>query len=619
MSFRSPTPDGLAVPPNAAAFGLNPAASNQELQSHHYWGRYALTTQLPNIGFLDGVAVAGANPAAVPAYDKLAPGDFGFVEGAAPPAVSNMYVCVDRGTVFSNDARWITLGNATFTQTIRDAHVIVVGQSTFLGALAAVATPPLAVNGLNLAGVGDVVGVTCDYLDPGNGSQLQFALAAALAGGIPIDIRLRPCDLALTAATAALYAPAGFPVPAFCRLIGAGKELSTLRGYTGGGATTENVVTLAGGATLEDVEIVSLAITANSTATFATLGLVHMTPSSGSVLRCRIQLDVTTAPLVNRVATAAISCPAGASAMLVDDCELRVDSFATQATPAPSYGVRIGSAGVTQMCDLDPEVRNTSLLPSTLTASAPHAVWIQNCEGGRVFNFDHVRAGGSATGLLAGVASFAWLWGVLGSTGLAPRGPRFVECRTDLSVVSEVCDEVGVTVILYGAADILGVTDTAIHDCFCRFTGSGNALFTKTAVKVINGLPTDVSLFQVTVTNCKSTFSRRGVVFDASGLLTVGGIKHSRITACSWLGPLAVGAESARGCILRGAAAAFTIRDVGIQNCDFTDSPAGGAGVEVDSAFVRNTIVLGNNLSPGAGTGLIDFGTGTEAGHNIVI
>lgn len=106
MSFRTPTPDGLTVAPNASGFGSNPAASPQELENLHFWGRYELATQLPNVGFVDGVVVVGVNAAADPAYSKLAPGDFCLVEGAAPPGTTKIYVCVDRGTLSGSDARW---------------------------------------------------------------------------------------------------------------------------------------------------------------------------------------------------------------------------------------------------------------------------------------------------------------------------------------------------------------------------------------------------------------------------------------------------------------------------------------------------------------------------------
>ncbi len=614
MSFRSPTPDGLTIAPNAAAFGGNPAASNQELQSHHYWGRYALTTQLPNIGFLDGVAVAGANPAAAPAYDKLAPGDFGFVEGAGPPALSNMYVCVDRGTVSGNDARWLTLGNiaSTFVQTIRDAHVIVVGQDntpfTSLSSLFA-ATPPPA-NRLNLGVAGEQLSITVDFLDTGDGAELQLALAAAAAAGVGnIDIRLRPCSIVLNAFTSIV----GLVIPDRCRLIGAGMELSRIEGATGGGED-QRVVTMANRSSMEDLEIHS-----GQPAAVPFVGLTGVVNMAGAtVRRCRISLQVS--GVFDRAVTAAIVCPTSAVDMLVDDCELLVDSLAAQPADAPSYGVRVGTAGVTQLCAVDPEVRNTTIRSFGGLGSAPHAVTFENVEGGRCFNVEHIEA---ETGVAVPVHSFRWVWSIAGSAGIGVRGPKIHSCRTTVAA-SEASDQAGVLIALLGAPTIFGVSEVEVHDYTVRFSPSGPGATAKHGIRFATSVITAVDIINVTIDNCKCVFVRgEGINIDASGT-AVGAIRGVRITACLARGAtLAAGAgQPARGLRLRGdtTATIINLTDVGVHNCDFSNTAdAGGISLQVEDIGVRNTIAIGNNLTPSApAVALTDFGTGTEAAHNIL-
>lgn len=91
MATRSPTPDGLAVAPVSA----------QELQAHRFWGRYATEVTLPNVGTVNGVAVAGANAAADPAFTKMSPGDKAYCT-----ATASEYTLSAVGTVSGSDANW---------------------------------------------------------------------------------------------------------------------------------------------------------------------------------------------------------------------------------------------------------------------------------------------------------------------------------------------------------------------------------------------------------------------------------------------------------------------------------------------------------------------------------
>lgn len=147
MSQNSPTPDGLAIAPNAPATVNDPAASNQELQEHRFWGRWDTAADLPN---------ASGNAAGSPAYDKMRPGDKAWVG-----ALLREFVLEDRGTLSGADAVWreVPQGPDAFGPTI------VVG---------------------NTAAGDPAVGKLAPFRyipDPGDGSGIATALAEASAAG----------------------------------------------------------------------------------------------------------------------------------------------------------------------------------------------------------------------------------------------------------------------------------------------------------------------------------------------------------------------------------------------------------------------------------------------------
>jgi hypothetical protein len=165
MSIRTPSSNGLSVAPNAAATANDPAASPQEVQQPWFWGRWALNTQLPNVGTVDGSGVTGVNPAAAAAYDKMRPGDMALV-GTQP------YWLVTRGTVGGNNASWqsyapggsgITGGpgtdnaivrwDGTGTMVVQNSTVIVTDAGTIQGASGAAGTPTYTFSGDVLTGI----------------------------------------------------------------------------------------------------------------------------------------------------------------------------------------------------------------------------------------------------------------------------------------------------------------------------------------------------------------------------------------------------------------------------------------------------------------------------------
>jgi hypothetical protein len=629
MSTRSPTPDGLAVSPNAAGFGANPPANGGEMQFQCYWGRYLDTTFLPNVGLVNGLPVVSANPAGLPAFDKLLPGDVAFVEGAAPPSISNLYVCIDRGTLSGNDAQWMTLGDPA-GPTIRDAHVIVVGQGTDTGPLStapflSAVTPPgvnAPSNGLNLGGVGEVEGITCDFSDAGDCAELNRALLAAAAGGVPIDIRLRPCRLDMDPTLAPLT------IPDFTRLIGGGSRISYITGGVGTGGTSQGMFILLQQASIEDMNVSSPAPT--DVPAGPEEGVIQLS-GSGQVLRCTVSLFGNSENArVNTVAAIRIAAPSTATT-LVDDCELLVDSLFIQTPALGSYGVWVGNfAGSGQRSPFDVEVRNTKIFPASKNAgSAPLGVGFFNIEGGRCFNVQHLNA------QLA--QSFIWAWTTPPfSLGAFPpiRGVSFIECRATTFAepggqAVDLGPQTGFNITVDGTAEAPGGwSDFKIHDCEVVFNGSPGA-FVRTGFLLRNAVPVgqveaNTTLANVTYDNCKAYAARIGFdIQSEAGEGQPGDIYSVKFTACQARNEVG-GSGFAHGLRVTGSANQLpNVFNVGVVNCDFSGVPdtANNSGVLIANLNVVDTLIGFNNLTPATpaafALGLVDNGTNTNAANNI--
>lgn len=240
----------------------------QRSQYHSYWGQYQYDTAgSPPPPYSGRAADAGSqslpnapnNPLTNPEFSKLEAGDIAATIDTTAPIDGNefgLWMCVYPGTLSGGNAVWVRLDNqaVNIEQTVRDAHVIVVGQNGYLGPLAGVASPPLASNGLNLGGVGDQVDVTCDYLDPGNGTQLEQALLAAAAGGVQVDVRLRACNIVLDPAS---LTAVPLVLPQYCSLIGAGSRASVLRGGDGALGSSQAILDTGIGCLISDIAFVS--------------------------------------------------------------------------------------------------------------------------------------------------------------------------------------------------------------------------------------------------------------------------------------------------------------------------------------------------------------------------
>jgi hypothetical protein len=112
------------------------------------WGNYATAADLPN---------ASGNALANPYFTQLEVGDTAYVTGT-----TQQYVCTSKGTLSGADATWGANPN-----TDHQGPRLIVGNSV----------------------AGDTLEV-CNYLDVGDGVQLQAALTAA--GALGLDVWVRP-------------------------------------------------------------------------------------------------------------------------------------------------------------------------------------------------------------------------------------------------------------------------------------------------------------------------------------------------------------------------------------------------------------------------------------------
>jgi hypothetical protein len=497
-------------------------------------------------------------------------------------------------------------------QTVRDAHVIVVAQSGYLTALSSVASPPLATNALDLdPGVGDVVGVTCDYLDTGDGAHLQLALAAAAAAAIPVDIRLRPCSIVLPTAQT-------LTVPAGCRLIGAGEGISTITGNDGTGGNSQRILTLGDGASVENMTLISPAPVEEPGFSSQDRGLVQ--GGAGSAVRdCTIRSTRSSAFSKQANVGVHFASPNGREEVV--DCTMYLDSLLTQAVPDDTAAaVLFGWSGATGFNTLtDPTVRNLRLdeQSKNVGSVSKNVVFLQ-CEGGEVENIEHRQCRvPSATGSL----EWRWTIALLGAT--APiRGPRIDGFRV-IAYEDDSASQLGVFVGLSGAADLpFGMRAWSLRNAEVVFATTlvPNPAIVKQGVRIGNQAAGALVMSDGIIDNIKVFNAVRGLNIDVTG----GGdgvIERVRVTAFIAPDTLTGYAVAPNGCVLRtspGPGIASEINNVGIMNCDFSGVPATGIGLEIEDAGVVNTVAVGNNLTANGGTALTDLGTGTQAGLNVL-
>lgn len=573
--------------------GLQPRS-----QYHSYWGQYAYTVGA-GVWANGSNLMPGApgNPIGAVEFSKLETGDIASSTDLAT-ANRTLYVCVD---VSNGDGlvEWSMLAMASTVQTIRDAHVIVVGQENYLpGALPQ--SP-------------DVVGVTCDYLDVGDGVQIKAALAAALAAAVPVDIRLRPMSVTLATAT--------LSVPNACRLIGAGQFLTTITGTDATDLLTQNIVKLAKNATLEDIQLISPPPVAQPAS--GDFGIVEFTGSGPRVSRCTIVLHADATQSFDRATNAAIYAAAPAGTEVIEDCDLLVDSFSQELSGAqPSYGIHFGGIAASGG-SLDPQIRNVTIRPAGALSSASHGIQFDSVQGGLFENITHVLPGGTAGGLAPPTTCIGFYWGWVATTETRARLPKLRNYRVAMGVpaANDVADQTGFRIEIQNVAS--GLTDGAVDgmftDCEVTFEGVAGATFERIGFLIVNASTGPVSMRNITLANCKVRFHHAGFVLSCEVNNSI--IEGTKFTGCQAPNPLAGGPTTGRGAHLRANFVANNtqIRRTGFINCDFSGAPLGGAGISLDTTNVLNTLVGFNSLEPAGGSALIDTAAGTESAHNILV
>jgi len=316
----------------------------------NWWGQFDVAAQLPN--------VAGA-PFQV---NDLQAGDIAWVQ-----ATNQLFYCTDPTW---EAATWSALAGGGVT-TIRDAHQIVVGQTggTYT----------------------DVAGVSADYVDTGDGVQLQAALTAAAAlivgSRTGVDVRLRPCSIVVAAQPLTMAGN--------IRLVGADRDASGL-------SAAGTVLRLTDGVN-NDIQEIAFTTTADD-ADPTNGGTVVITgPASGvGIRRCRF--TGSNAEAVNTQA-----CIYAGAADAVSDITIEENDF--NLSGVTSGGDRVGVA----LKMLNVQLTNTgkvrfernnlsfgNMVALAITASSDSAVGVQVCDN------LHSSAGTPQAG--GGASSDAAIW-----------------------------------------------------------------------------------------------------------------------------------------------------------------------------------------------------------------
>ena len=220
---------------------------------HGYWGQFQYNISVPPATFAGRTGDVGssllpnAGTALHPAeFRKLEAGDTAATVDETVTILGSefgLWVCIFVGTVGVGGSVWIRLDNATAAQqTIRDAHRIVVGIAG-----ATTGTPATDIL-LNLSPY--VAGFSADFIDTGNGTGLALAIATAAAIASPVDVRIVPGVISLESGL--ITTP--LSIPANCRLIGAGSQLTTISGRT---TADQGIFALAASSSLEGLTLSS--------------------------------------------------------------------------------------------------------------------------------------------------------------------------------------------------------------------------------------------------------------------------------------------------------------------------------------------------------------------------
>ena len=291
------------------------ARKSPNLQSrslvHSYWGQFPYDTTTPpdtyegRTGDVGGAQLPNVAAAlSLSEFAKLEAGDIAATISEADPIAGSefgFWFCIFPGVAGVGGAVWIRLdatGSGNTTQTIRDAHRIVVG-------IAGLTTgTPATDTLLNLSPY--TAGVSADFIDTGDGAGLALAIATATAMGNPVDVRIVSGGIDLEAGliTTPLVVPSG------CRIIGAGSSQTEIEGRD---TADQGIFFMSANTALEGLSLVSKAPTATPG---TSIGIVQSTGVQGGDFKLRdisitIQ-DESTPARVARVGVYAVAAGSGA-------------------------------------------------------------------------------------------------------------------------------------------------------------------------------------------------------------------------------------------------------------------------------------------------------------------
>jgi hypothetical protein len=599
MANRTPVSGpSFATPPN------NP----QALQGHQFWGQYSYSTATPpnshngrtgDIGssLLPNASVASA--LSNPEFSKLEEGDLAStITTGVLDSENGLWFCVYPGTVGAGNAVWARLDNmaSTVQQTIRDAHAIVVGQGEYLAPLFGATPPP--VDRLNLGASGEQLSITVDFLDAGDCSQLASAFAVALAAAVPIDIRLRPCalDLGLGAT------PAPLNLPANCRLIGAGRNQSSIASKTAGGATQQ---VLAMG---DNCELIDLTITSPSAVAAPGVGGfgVVQCGKDNRIFACAFSLFAATG--ASRTQRYAVYDPT-ASAQIAQ-CRFDGASDSIDPLASPSVAISFGDDGAPNF--LVVPLRPWEVSDCTFGNSAKNTGWnevlrVANVSGGAM----HDCYAFSIERPINGVINIVY-------SGV-PTNPQTVIAPIIRNVRVKVEFETQGDASYYAfrlrnLIDNQTVTAPQWDDCFVVFTAAGDAAVSRYAYRMLAS-GTLAIIDSGSISDCVAAGHTVGIDLTAQGVSARA--ESVRLTGCNVKSPSAVGAVLPQGINLN-ATPGCSVSACGIVNCSAIGAPPAGFGLRVQSAAVVNTTIGFNNLTASGGTAYLDASGTSEAAHNIL-
>lgn len=294
---------------------------------HGYWGQFQYDTSVPpatyggRTGDVGGTLLPNVGtPLSAAEFRKLEAGDTAATidTGIIVGSQFGLWTCIYEGVAGVGGAVWVRMDNATSTQTqtIRDAHRIVVG-------IAGLTTGTPATDALlNLSPY--TAGVSADFIDTGDGAGLVLAIATAAAMADQVDVRISSGTIDFEGASVS----APLAIPAGCRLIGAGSGLTAIEGRD---TADQGIFFMSANSALEGVTLTSKAPTA---APGASLGIVQSTGVSGGNFKLNdviinIEDDAT------RVAKVGVYCVAagsgGTKSCSIDRVNVSVDNNLTTA------------------------------------------------------------------------------------------------------------------------------------------------------------------------------------------------------------------------------------------------------------------------------------------------